>query len=279
MKLKYTYCEKENKRLIRQLENGKARYQCIGDGKHVPRMIGFSIWQDAPCFADVTRLCRGRPVVITEYSQEELEQAAYLCMRPVKQVIDITNSEQAFRYECPTRSFFGETRYHHAVQVGTLSACFSGNRNPKEYFFASTTGFAELFVREAAVEYMRQDQSLHGIVFKPVHMSAGAERLYQMTAERVISQDAIDYPGKKKHCPVCGKVRYMVDDRYQLNLRLNRENMALDFYETEAIFGSGFPMPFFLVSKCLYGLLKKHQLTKGVRFCPVSFLDEGDYVN
>ena len=234
-------------------------------------MVGFSIRQDAPCFADVARLCRGRPVVTAEYSQSELERAVYLCMRPVKQVIDITNSEQAFRYECPTRSFFGETRYHHAVQVGTLSAHFSGSRNPKEYFFASTTGFAELFVREAAVEYMRQDQSLHGIVFKPVLMNAGVERLYQMTAERVISQDVIDYPGKKKHCPVCGKVRYMVDDQYQLNLRLDRENMALDFYETEAIFGSGFPMPFFLASQRLYGLLRKQGLTKGVRFSPVLF--------
>ena len=74
---------------------------------------------------------------------------------------------------------------------------------------------------------------------------------------------------KLRHCPVCGKEQFFIDDAYQLHLCFSDLDVLSDLYKTERIFGDRIPYPVYIISQRFYQLLKSNKLASNVTFVPV----------
>lgn len=275
MRKKNSYCEKYSREIIQYLNEHKIKYKIIGDGVLISKLVSFSIYDDASSAPALQHLIHSNPVVTNEFTQKELSVADYLTMRPQKNVVNITNIDEAFLYKCPRKTIFGNERFEHKEQVGQFQIK-KINTKGTTAFFSSTTGFSEIFAKEEVCELM-QNNSITGIQVKPVMLEGKdhkiASGLYQLCSEKKVPNEKIfiDETQEVGRCPICGALKVLCKQDYQLQLIGSAFDLSDDFYMTEAIFGEGISYPLYFISQRLYQLLVSTKMSRNVIFEPVVF--------
>lgn len=208
MRKKYSYCEKYSREAEQYLKDRKIKYKIVGDGILVSKLISFIVYDDASCDPVLPQSIHSNPIVTNEFSQKELYAADYLTMRPRKNVVNITNTNEAFLYRCPRKTMFGNERFAHKEQTGELQIKKLTTKGATA-FFSSTTGFSEIFAKAEVCELMRNN-NMTGIQMKPVTLEGNGHEtvssLYQLCSEKVIPTEKIfiDETQKVGRCPICG---------------------------------------------------------------------------
>lgn len=275
MRIKCSYCEMYNEKLLKFLDENKVKYKIVGDGVLVGKLISFSVYSDAAICDALLRYIHTKPIVTNEFTHSELSSADYLTMVPIRNAVDIRNIDEAFQYKCKRKSIFGEERYGHKEQIGLLKI-YRFNAKGATAFFSSSTGFSEIFVKEIFCE-IAQEENITGIRFLPVFLDdkepANKSGLYQISATDIIPLDRICIEDKKqlKKCRVCGKPKIICGPDFQLKLHYSKGEINSDFYMTDAVFGEGISYPLYLVSQRLYRLIVQVNMAKNIRFSPVIF--------
>jgi hypothetical protein len=94
-----------------------------------------------------------------------------------------------------------------------------------------------------------------------------------MMSEKIVFIESIskDNIKKIKHCPRCGKQKFIVETDYQLHLLsdMMKTYENDDFVQTEAVFGEGIPHSIELISQKFYRILKDRMLLKNTIVEPV----------
>lgn len=275
MRKKYSYCEKYSEAVEQYLRNQKIKYKIVGDGVLVSKLISFVIYDGASSDLNLQQLIHCNPIVTNEFTQKELYAAEYLTMRPRKNVVDITNTNEAFLYKCPRKSMFGNEKFEHKEQIGQFRIKRI-NTKCTTAFFSSTTGFSEIFAKEEVCEFMHNN-NITGIVIKPVLLEEKdyekVSGLCQLCSEKIIPTEKIFINETQKvgKCPICGTLKVLCKQDYQLQLIGTAFDLSDDFYMTEAIFGEGISHPLYIISHKLYQLLFNAKLSHNVIFEPVVF--------
>lgn len=273
MRKKYLYCEKYSKKIEQYLKNHKIKYKIVGDGILVSKLISFIVYDDTSSDPSLQQLLHSNPIVTNEFTQRELYAADYLTMRPRKNIVNITNTKEAFLYKCPRKTMFGKERFEHKEQIGQFQIK-KINTKGRTAFFSSATGFSEVFVKEEVCEFM-QNNNITGIQIKPVMIEEKDRKissgLYQLCSEKIIPTEKIfiDETQKVGTCPICGSLKVLCKQDYQLHLTGSPLDFSDDFYMTEAIFGEGVSYPLYIISQRLYRLLVSTKMTQDVIFEPV----------
>lgn len=209
------------------------------------------------------------------YSSSEYKDAKWLWVMPKRNSIDIVN-EEAFRYFCERENAWGEKLMTHVEQTGNITIRKVPNLSTSTAFWASTTGFAELYT-DYRVKKIAQINDLKGLELLEVKLRNGSysDKIYQMMTRDRLRREVIGkgYGEKIIKCPVCGKEQYGIDSSYQLRMDLNKVSEERDFYMTEDIFGEGFAHPLYVISQRFYRILKENKLVGGVNFNPVANVD------
>lgn len=275
MRKKYSYCEKYSREVEQYLKKHKIKYKIVGDGVLVSKLINFIVYDGASSDPALQQLIHSNPVVTNEFSQKELYAADYLTMRPRKNVVNITNINEAFLYKCPRKTIFGNERFEHKEQIGQFQIK-KINTKGTTAFFSSTTGFSEIFAKEEVCELMRNND-VTGIQIKPVMLEGKGHEivsgLYQLCSEKVIPTEKIfiDETQKVGRCPICASLKVLCKQDYQLQLIGSALDLSDDFYMTESIFGEGISYPLYIISQRLYQLLVSARMSQNVTFEPVVF--------
>lgn len=93
------YCQLYHPELIEILEANKIRYRITG-GTITPRFVSFSIWDTSAnarnIIKEIAEVVDTEPIVTVEYSASELAAARLIWIRPTKQYVDITNTQEAY---------------------------------------------------------------------------------------------------------------------------------------------------------------------------------------
>lgn len=277
MRKKYSYCEKYKVKVEQYLKNHKIKYKIVGDGILVPKLISFTIYDDVLIDPNFQQLMHSNPIVTNEFTQRELFAAGYLTMRPVKNVVDIVNANDAFLYKCPRKSIFGKKRFEHREQISQLRIK-KINIKGATWFFSSATGFSEIFAKEEVCEFV-QNNGITGMQIKPVLLDGKGcsvkSSLCQLWSQKIIPTNKIfiDKTQKIRKCPICGSLKVLCKQDYQLQLIGSVSDLSDDFYMTEAIFGEGISFPFYIVSQRLYQLIISTKMSRNVSFAPVIFIN------
>lgn len=275
MRKKYSYCEKYSEKVEQYLKNHKIKYKIVGDGIRVSKLINFIIYDGESSDPNLQQLIHSNPIVTNKFTQKELYAAGYLTIRPTKNVINIMNTNEAFLYKCPKKSIFGNERFAHKEQIGQFRIK-NINTEGTTAFFSSATGFSEIFAKKKVCEFMRNN-NITGMQIKSV-MLDGKNReiesgLCQLCPEKIIPTDKIfiDETQKIGRCPICGSLKVLCEQDYQLQLIGSAFDLSDDFYMTEAIFGEGISYPLYIISQRLYKLLVNAKMSCNVIFEPVLF--------
>lgn len=277
MRKKYSYCEKYSEKVEQYLKNHKIKYEVVGDGVLVSKLISFVIYDSALSDSNLQYLIHSHPIVTNEFTQKELRAAEFLSMRPARNVVNITNTNEAFLYKCPGESLFGDRKFKHKEQIGQLRIK-KINTKGRTAFFSSATGFSEIFAKEEVCELIRNNNTT-GVQITPVMLDVKNHEVFsglcQLRSEKIISSEKIfiDTMQKVGKCPICGSLKVICKQDYQLKLIGTAQDLSDDFYMTEAIFGEGISYPLFIVSQRLYRLLVNAKTTRNVIFEPVIFMD------
>ena len=142
MKKSYYYCLRYSKRIENHLRDLKIKYEIVGDGKTVQRLISFTVSEEK---LDKIRHLIGfvnNPIVTNVYSEDELNDAEFLTIRPIMNIVNISNTDEAFYYRCPRETILGNIKYNHREQISDFciaKICKSTN----SFFYSSSTGFSE----------------------------------------------------------------------------------------------------------------------------------------
>ena len=275
MRYKYYYYLSANSRLIEYLDANHIRYT-ISESKITTTKVIFSLWSSSANTSahvkNLAGLCCRDPIITTEFSKAELEQAKLLVVRPKRQKIEITNGKEAFAHSCVRVDSFGITRVEHEWQIGTLAISKEPSMKTNTALWASDSGFAEIFADGRVYELVASN-GLSGIKFEKVILKDGtySNKLYQITSQHLIQQEMISmgHGEKIQKCPICGKEQFCIDSSYQLHLNDLETILDSDFYATDRIFGDGIAEPLYIISQRFYQLLKKNNLAGSVSFSPV----------
>jgi len=272
----------ENQEIIEKLllENAiklkKYRYEHIHKGEE---FIMFDLYDNKKIEKQIR--CKLNEIGVSEiyksikYTEMERENAKWLWVMPKRNSIDIVN-EEAFRYFCERENAWGEKLMTHVEQTGNITIRKEPNLSTSTAFWASTTGFAELYT-DYRVKEIAQINDLKGLELLEVKLRNGSysDKIYQMMTRDRLRREVIGkgYGEKTIKCPVCGKEQYGIDSSYQLHMDLNKVSEEKDFYMTEDIFGEGFAHPLYVISQRFYRILKENKLVGGVNFNPVANVD------
>ena len=223
MKKKYYYVIFYSEALISALNKNHVRYEVIGDGTIVPKMIRFYVYEGHPIIHIIPDYSEKEPIITNVFSEKELTNADYLTLYPIKPVIDITNVQEAFDFSCKRISFLGDIRYRHLTQKSCLCISpFKGNE--KTYFFTESTGRHILFVRKD-IQNVLMENDIKGVMFLPVYKNSRNKTLTDSGFLQVLSQNilysdsiVIEEPERITECPICHKKQIVDAQGYQLKL-------------------------------------------------------------
>lgn len=221
--------------------------------------------------------CYAKPFAVwSNYTKKEIESAAWMLFRPHRHCIDITNFEDAYFYYCPRPAYTGGSAHiHDQEQVADLRIAQIPPRT-KTVFYASDTGYGEIFSDERIFDFVRQHE-ISGVSFRPVFTKTGKprENFYQILSENVITRDQIarGFGEGYSECPYCYQKQIVLDDEHMLHLKMSETDLHGDFWMTESIFGEGVAHPCFLISQRFYRLLKENRMLGSVRTEPVCFVE------
>ncbi len=272
MTKKYNYCVLYSKKIDRFLYNNAIKYKIIG-GETTPRLISFTINENQYTDLKLERFLHSNPIITNVFTKTELLNAGFLTIRPVGNVVDIVNTDEAFIFNCPRQSLFGDERYGHREQIGNCKIKRIDYKK-ETAFYSSSTGFSELFTKTEVYDLLMKN-SITGVMSRPVILeNTGKDSgLCQLYSNNLIHTNSIfiDKTIKVKKCPVCGAPKFVCRQDYQLAIIGNQNDFQYDFYMTDSLFGDGIPEPLFLVSNKFYRMLVDHNLTRNVKFEPVVF--------
>ena len=275
MRVKYTYCERYNDKLIQILNEKAIKYSVVGDGLLVNKMIKFSVYDSTETMREVFKYTKSKPVITNEYAKSELMDAELLCIEPSENKITIFNPDEAYQLTCCYKNVFGIEKACHKKQISLFQIQKVPSSKTGTAFYASDTGRSELFVDKRIYDLV-QGNALKDVDFLPVKKCDGSftNEFFQMTTKQFISAQNVIVGADEKtiRCPICGQQKIVTDSHYQLRLSRNGCEMSSDLYMTESIFGEGLSYPYYLISQRFYQLLLKNKLLKNVKISPVVFL-------
>ena len=146
----------------------------------------------------------------------------------------------------------------------------------ERYKYALEEAPVMAYSQEEVCEFMRNN-NITGIQMKPVTLEGKGHEivsgLYQLCSEKVVPSEKIfiDETQKVGRCPICGSLKVLCKQDYQLQLIGSALDLSDDFYMTEAIFGEGISYPLYIISQKLYQLLVCAKMSQNVIFEPVVF--------
>lgn len=274
MRYRYYFCERYQPELVDYLIMNKIKYEI---SKGWQTLITFSILSTTENsdehLINLKDIAARSPLVFAEYTASEYAKAKLLVMTPKSQYFDISNHEEAFRYDCTWINSFGREVKRHEEQIDILEIHQQPKINTQRAFWCESTGFSVIFADYRIVELVKNN-SLSGIDFKNVKLKNGtySDKLFQMTSSNILDEDCIvfGYGEKTLECPVCKRKQYAVDTSYQLHLNFNKIQNESDLYVTKNIFGEGIAYPTYIVSQRFYKLIKDNKLAGGIAFEPVA---------
>lgn len=106
MRIKCNYCVKYNKKIQELLNHHRIAYKMVGDGRFVQKMVTFSVYADESVYSELRKYTWQKPIMTKEFTEEELNSAAYLTLLPLEENVDIKNVEEAYQFECKSQSNF-----------------------------------------------------------------------------------------------------------------------------------------------------------------------------
>ena len=275
MRYEYSFYKPYNVRLEEYLQTSGIKYI-----KHESNIVGdslkFSVWSTDENYEIILDELQGlkifNPLVYVTYSASEVNSAKLLVVSPKKQVINIINNEEAYRYSCRWVSSMGVEKVNHKEQIDNFSIRKEPSTKTSTVFWAEDTGFAELFVDKRVYELVRE-HSLQGITFKNVMNKKGiySENIFQMKSSNIIARDLIEmgHGERKVVCHICGKEQFFINNIYQLHLDFSKLEIQSDLYMTERMWGEGIGYPLYIISQRFYQLLKQNKLVGGITVSPV----------
>lgn len=273
MKYNYYFCQKYSDELKNALTNEGVKYEVSEFGTIGLSLISFSLKENDQFLEYITNLTNSKPIVTAVYSQKELQEAEYLCIRPMKQQINIVNCELAYVNACIEETPL-RRRVHHIKQFAPFVIAKEPSMNGKTAFWAESTGFLELFA-DYRVRELTTFHSLKGIEYSPVYVQGklASEKLFQLTSPNIISYDAISmgHGENVTHCHICGRPCVDIGTEYQLFLRADGVVLDEDFYVTAPVFGPGISRSLYVISQKFYRMLKEKKLAGGITVSPVMF--------
>lgn len=278
MHLEYYFCAIKKPGLCEFLDAKRVRYRILyegetfSDGRPLPVYVKFRFRDDLKMAEHISQTYRCSPVISAVYSESERSAAPLLWMTPVKQSVDITNTDKAYAFGCEWTDAQGISRAYHKEQIDVFQIKKEPMLGGKTALWSESTGFSEVFADRRIMKLFEYEK-LEGAQFKKVLLSNGmcSEQMFQMTTENRIDAGRV-IPGKGEKeivCPMCGMKQYGISDAYQLHLNLDQEEMTADFYMTQRVFGYGIAQPLYLVSQRFYRGLRHNRLDGNVRFDPV----------
>lgn len=252
------------------------KYECDVTGD---RLV-FSVWSNNKNYKtilnELEKLNVRDPLVFVTYTSSEINNARLLVLTPKKQVVDIINDEEAYKYSCEWISSMGVEKVNHKKQVERFAIRKEPSTKTSTAFWAEDTGFAELFADKRVYELVKE-HSLQGIRFENVMNKKGvySENIFQMKSPNIIARDFIEmgHGERKEVCHICGKEQFFIDNTYQLHLDLSKLEVQSDLYMTERMWGEGIAYPLYIISQRFYQLLKQNKLAGGITVSPVIEID------
>lgn len=278
MRKKHTYFVLYSQKLEQFLIDNKLQYEIVGDGILINKHISFSVFDDELIHNKLKRMVHSKPITINVFTAEELNNAAYLTMRPTRNVVHITNEDDACVYKCKKKSLLGNIRYGHEQQIKPFCAK-KLNTKGRTVFFSPDSGFSSIFAKKE-VSTLIEENNCIGLRYYELltrEGTGGAKTgLIQLSSYNTIPMEKIIVDNLKdvKNCPVCGQIKIICSTDYQLKLRGTPSDLGDDYYATDAIFGDGIPFPLYLVSHKLYALISEAGMCRNVVFEPVLFSEQ-----
>lgn len=207
-----------------------------------------------------------------EYNENELDQAEYLWLFPVKQSIDIVN-EDNFTYSCQyIDKIFGCTIYRHATQINDIVIRKEPSTKKRTAFWFESTGWSYIFT-DFRVKNLVTSNNLQGIEFRDVYLKNGkkSEVLYQIDSPIRLKEEDLVFENNTKieKCPNCGRNQYVMKGDQLLHLNGKKIDLNIDLFITDTFFGEGGGWSNYIISRRFYQLLKKYNLAGGLNLSPV----------
>lgn len=274
MRYQYYFCERASEKIISYLDEKNILYK--PKNPEWGELIVFSVWSNnKSCemiLKELESMKVDSPLRFVTYTEKEISNSKYLVMRPKKQVVDIINYGEAYRYSCEWISSMGLEKVNHAEQVGTFAIRKEPSSKTSTAFWVEDTGFAEVFTDKRVYELVRE-YSLQGIKFENVmnKKRVYSENIFQMKSPHIINMDLIEmgHGERKEVCHICGKEQFFIDNIYQLHLDFSKLEVQSDLYMTERMWGQGIAYPIYIISQRFYQLLKQNKLVGGISLSPV----------
>ena len=275
MRYEYYFYELYKAQLEMYLQNKGIKYVKYEDDI-LGGSLKFSVWSTDENYEITLKELRGLritdPCIYVTYSASELNNAKLLVITPKKQIIDITNNEEAYKFSCEWISSVGIEKAHHMEQIGTFVIRKEPSTKNSTAFWSEDTGFAELFTDKRVYELVKA-HSLQGITFKNVmnNNEIYSENIFQMKSPNIIDRDLIEmgHGERKGICHICGKEQFFINNIYQLHLDFSKLEVQSDLYMTESMWGEGIAYPLYIISQRFYQLLKQNKLAGGITVSPV----------
>lgn len=275
MRYKYYYCELYNPLLVDVLKANEIRYSVFGGGI-VPCVVYFSVWNNSEknikIIKELENIVKRGPIITVDYTSSEIESSKWLWITPVKQCIDIINSDEAYAFSCQRICLDGDIRVKHKYQKNLFAIAKEPPMGKQIAFWAESTGFSELFT-DYRVRKLIEENSLVGIDLKNVMLKNGnySDKLFQVTSHNIIDLRSISKGHGEKTicCELCGRERLSIDTSYQLYMDCSVIDKGIDVAVTDRIFGEGIAYPLYIISQRFYQLLKKEKIARGITVSPV----------
>lgn len=275
MYLKYNFWGTNKPELIELLEENNINYYFKDETK---KYVEFCLYSNTEYFDRVINslknLTMPAPIVFAEFTNEEIDSAQLLVVRPARHSVDITNSKTAYEYSCRWETSNGWSRANHMTQKDIFKIKKELPMKTSAAFSFEATGTAELF-SDSRVLKLVKDNALSGFVFEKVFIKKGvfSENTYQLKSTNIIAKEKIcrGKGEKSELCGFCGREQLVPNKTYQLHLKGTPDDYTEDMYMTEAVFGQGVDYPWYVISRRFYCLLKDNKLAGKLNVCPVVF--------
>ncbi len=273
MKTIFHYCVKYTERLANILTVNNIRYEIVGDKKITGLMLVFDVEKGTEISRIVEGMTHWNPIITNKYSENEKMDAVFLTIVPTKH-LEIDNNEEAFAYMCRSSLLFKSDKYNHEEQIKDIRIKKEPPISSKTAFFSSECNGHGMFC-SSRIHDLACVNGLTGLCFRQVINRKGevCTNVFQMMSEKKVFIESIskDNIKKIKHCPRCGKQKYIVETDYQLHLLsdMMKTYENDDFVQTEAVFGEGIPHSIELISQKFYRILKDRMLLKNTIVEPV----------
>lgn len=247
----------------------------------------FDLWDQDPHFEEILELVekirqreghRAASTFFTlHYTEAECEAAQFLRVRSCCAGFD--SVEVPEQYELS--HFFekvivykdkGYDRYEHVKQkLDTMTEKPPKWRAARQFCSDYGSNMVNLYCSDLAMRTIEK-AGLTGASFRPVRNAKTGEPLPDLW--QLWPQECEDFlaPGEftmTRPCPVCGRTRYVPNDRGRMRVRAELVPQDLDFMQVPSCYGADRGYPFYVISHKAYRLLRDASLDRSLIFEPL----------